>query len=127
RARYVPLNDIASEQGKSGGAAQRRFAGGVLLHHVTMAYGIDAGKMGEARRIGKEKLSDTRTRSADTRVDPRRSPTGRAREQIIDGFLDYFRARYDTVVTSYSEAELARAREFVETKFGTEEWTARVP
>ncbi|MGO2360949.1 MAG: lipoyl protein ligase domain-containing protein, partial [Brachybacterium tyrofermentans] len=34
KARYVPLNDIASEQGKIGGAAQRRFAGGVLLHHV---------------------------------------------------------------------------------------------
>src|SRR5699024_3223040 len=35
KAHYVPLNDIASEQGKIGGAAQRRFAGGVLLHHVT--------------------------------------------------------------------------------------------
>ncbi|ASK67211.1 lipoate--protein ligase [Brachybacterium avium] len=127
RARYVPLNDIASEQGKIGGAAQRRFAGGVLLHHVTMSYDIDADKMGEVLRIGKEKLSGKGTRSANKRVDPMRSQTGLAREQIIDGFLEFFRARYDTVDSTYTEEELARARELVETKFGTQEWTARVP
>ena len=127
KARYVPLNDIASEQGKIGGAAQRRFAGGVLLHHVTMAYDIDADKMGEVLRIGREKLSDKGTRSANKRVDPMRSQTGLAREQIIDGFLDYFRGHYDTRPATYTDAELARARELVETKFGTEEWTARVP
>ncbi|MCT2178005.1 lipoate--protein ligase family protein [Brachybacterium muris] len=127
KARYVPLNDIASEQGKIGGAAQRRFAGGVLLHHVTMAYDIDADKMGEVLRIGREKLSDKGTRSANKRVDPMRSQTGLAREQIIDGFLDHFRGHYDTRPATYTDAELARARELVETKFGTEEWTARVP
>ena len=127
KARYVPLNDIASEQGKIGGAAQRRFAGGVLLHHVTMAYDIDADKMGEVLRIGREKLSDKGTRSANKRVDPMRSQTGLAREQIIDGFLQYFRGRYDTRPATYTEEELRRARELVETKFGTEEWTARVP
>ena len=127
KAHYVPLNDIASEQGKIGGAAQRRFAGGVLLHHVTMSYDIDANRMGEVLRIGREKLSDKGTRSANKRVDPMRSQTGLAREQIIEGFLEYFRARYDTVDSSYTEDELAKARELVETKFGTEEWTARVP
>jgi len=127
RAHYVPLNDIASEQGKIGGAAQRRFAGGVLLHHVTMSYDIDGDKMGEVLRIGREKLSDKGTRSANKRVDPIRSQTGMARDQIIDGFLDFFRARYSTQDSTYTEAELARARELVETKFGTEEWTARVP
>ncbi|WP_193107430.1 biotin/lipoate A/B protein ligase family protein [Brachybacterium sp. FME24] len=127
KARYVPLNDIASEQGKIGGAAQRRFAGGVLLHHVTMSYDIDADKMGEVLRVGKEKLSDKGTRSANKRVDPMRSQTGLAREQIIDGFLDHFRARYDTRASTYTDEELTRARALVETKFGTDEWTARVP
>ena len=127
KARYVPLNDIASEQGKIGGAAQRRFAGGVLLHHVTMSYDIDADKMGEVMRVGKEKLSDKGTRSANKRVDPVRSQTGLAREQLINGFLDYFRSRYDTRDSTYTEAELSAARELVETKFGTPEWTARVP
>lgn len=127
KAHYVPLNDIASEQGKIGGAAQRRFAGGVLLHHVTMAYDIDADTMGEVLRIGREKLSDKGTRSANKRVDPMRSQTGLARQQIIDGFLEFFRARYDTATSTYTEDELAKARKLVETKFGTEEWTSRVP
>src|SRR5690625_6525759 len=72
-------------------------------------------------RIGKEKLSDKGTRSADKRVDPMRSQTGLAREQIIDGFLEFFRSRYDTRDSSYTDAELDAARELVETKFGTQE------
>ncbi|MFC7373978.1 biotin/lipoate A/B protein ligase family protein [Brachybacterium sp. GCM10030267] len=127
RAHYVPLNDIASEQGKIGGAAQRRFAGGVLLHHVTMSYDIDADKMGEVLRIGREKMSDKGTRSANKRVDPIRSQTGMAREQIIEGFLEHFRSRYDTRESAYTEDELGKARDLVATKFGTEEWTHRVP
>ena len=126
-ARYVPLNDIASDQGKIGGAAQRRFAGGVLLHHVTMSYDIDADKMGEVLRIGREKLSDKGTKSANKRVDPIRSQTGLPRDEIIAGFLDVFRSRYSTEESDYTEAELARAAELVETRFGTVEWTARIP
>src|SRR5699024_4933609 len=38
RARYEPINDIASDKGKIGGAAQKRLASGVVLHHATMAY-----------------------------------------------------------------------------------------
>ncbi|MFE5776277.1 MULTISPECIES: lipoyl protein ligase domain-containing protein [Brachybacterium] len=127
RARYVPLNDIASDKGKIGGAAQRRFADGVVLHHVTMSYDIDADKMGEVLRVGREKLSDKGTRSANKRVDPMRSQTGMSREAIIDSFLDYFRGKYATHESAYTEGELAAARDLVDTKFATEEWTQRVP
>lgn len=127
KARYVPLNDIASEQGKIGGAAQRRFAEGVVLHHVTMSYDIDATKMGEVLRMGREKLSDKGTRSANKRVDPMRSQTGMARQAIIDSFLAFFRSKYATHDSTYTDDELAAARRLVETKFGTEEWTNRVP
>src|SRR6185312_12429308 len=41
---YQPLNDITSRDGKIGGAAQARRRGAVL-HHVTMAYDMDAEKM----------------------------------------------------------------------------------
>lgn len=126
-AHYVPLNDIASDQGKIGGAAQRRFADGVVLHHVTMSYDIDAVKMGEVLRTGREKLSDKGTRSANKRVDPMRSQTGLSRQAIIDTFLDYFRSRYDTEDSTYTEDELDKARVLVQTKFDTEEWTNRVP
>lgn len=127
KARYVPLNDIASEQGKIGGAAQRRFAGGVLLHHVTMAYDIDAAKMSEVLRIGREKLSDKGTKSANKRVDPMRSQTGMSREAIIESFLEYFTGRYDTRASEYTPEELQKARGLVESKFSTKEWTRRVP
>ncbi|HET7358984.1 MAG TPA: lipoate--protein ligase family protein, partial [Rhodanobacteraceae bacterium] len=65
---YQPLNDIASNAGKIAGAAQAR-RGGAVLHHVTMAYDIDAAKMLEVLRIGREKLSDKGTASAAKRVD----------------------------------------------------------
>ncbi len=126
-ADYVPLNDIVSDKGKIAGAAQKRFASGVLLHHVTMSYDIDADKMLEVLRIGREKLSDKGTKSANKRVDPLRSQTQMARMDIIDAFIRHFEGRYDTIESGYTEAELARASELVETKFGTEAWTHRIP
>ena len=127
KARYVPLNDIASEQGKIAGAAQRRLAGGVVLHHVTMAYDIDADKMLEVLRIGKEKMSDKGTKSANKRVDPMRSQSGLPREQIIDGFMRHFESRYDVSRREYTQEELTAARELVDSKFSTHEWTHRIP
>lgn len=126
-ARFVPLNDIASDAGKIGGAAQKRFAGGSVLHHVTMAYDIDADKMTEVLRIGREKMSDKGTRSANKRVDPMRSQTGLTREAILDSFLETFRRRYATRDSEYTEAELSEAKRLVDEKFSTREWTHRVP
>lgn len=126
-ATYVPLNDIASPAGKIAGAAQKRLAGGTVLHHVTMAYDIDATKMLEVLRIGREKLSDKGTKSANKRVDPLRSQTGMPRADVIEAFKNHFRSRYDAVDGAVTEQERARADELVETKFGTPEWTARVP
>ena len=126
-ARYVPLNDIASDKGKIAGAAQRRLAGGVVLHHVTMAYDIDADKMLQVLRIGREKLSDKGTKSANKRVDPLRSQTQLPRIQIIESFLNHFEQKYSTRRRGYTEAELAAARELVGTKFSSETWTKRIP
>ncbi|GAA3501252.1 hypothetical protein GCM10019016_083590 [Streptomyces prasinosporus] len=63
-----------------------------MLHHVTMAYDIDADKMLEVLRIGKEKLSDKGTKSAKKRVDPLRRQTGLPREAVIGRMVDSFRA-----------------------------------
>lgn len=126
-ARYVPLNDIASEHGKIAGAAQRRLTGGVVLHHVTMAYDIDADKMLQVLRIGREKLSDKGTKSANKRVDPLRSQTQLPRERIIESFLAHFEGRYRTRRRDYTPAELAAAQELVDTKFSSKEWTRRIP
>lgn len=132
RAWYQPLNDIATEVGKVAGAAQKRMVGpdggpGAVLHHVTMSYDIDADKMTEVLRIGREKLSDKGTRSAKKRVDPLRRQTGLPREVVIERMIESFRSRYGLTEGDLTAEEVTRAQELVRTKFASEEWTARVP
>jgi lipoate-protein ligase A len=127
QATYAGLNDIASPAGKIAGAAQKRFVGGAVLHHVTMAYDIDADKMLQVLRIGREKLSDKGTKSANKRVDPVRSQTHLPRAEVMASFLATFRGRYTVVDGSLTDAEVAQAEELVRTKFANPEWTARVP
>ena len=126
KAWYQPLNDIASSAGKIAGAAQKRLANGAVLHHVTMSYDIDAAKMTEVLRIGREKLSMKGTVSADKRVDPLRSQTGLPRETIIKTMLSTFAERYGLHPSELTETERERADELIRTKFSTEEWITRV-
>ncbi|SDS42749.1 biotin/lipoate A/B protein ligase family protein [Jiangella sp. DSM 45060] len=126
-ASYQPINDITSPAGKIAGAAQKRLAGGVVLHHVTMAYDIDAAKMLEVLRIGREKLSDKGTKSANKRVDPLRSQTGLPRADVIDRMVGTFRARYGLTDDTLDEKTLRLASDLVDTKFGTDDWLTRVP
>lgn len=129
KAWYQPLNDIATEAGKIAGAAQKRVVSGdgAVLHHVTMAYDIDADKMLDVLRIGKEKLSDKGTKSAKKRVDPLRRQTGLARDAVIERMVASFRGRYGLTDGAVTPEEMARAEELAATKFSSEEWTARVP
>ena len=92
-----------------------------------MAYDIDADKMLEVLRIGREKLSDKGTKSANKRVDPMRSQTGMTREAIIESFSSSFTRAHRTRAATYSEAELSAAKELVEAKFAMPDWTYRVP
>lgn len=127
QATYVPLNDIASPAGKIAGAAQKRYIAGAVLHHVTMAYDIDADAMLEVLRIGREKLSDKGTKSANKRVDPLRSQTGMTRSAIIESFLAHFAGRYATTVGAVRAYEVAKAEALVVEKFSTEAWINLVP
>lgn len=86
--RFAGLNDIATQYGKLGGAAQRRFAPthggpGAILHHVTLAYDIDAEKMTRVLNISREKMSDKAVKSAAKHVDPMRSQTGMGRDEVV--------------------------------------------
>lgn len=126
KAWYQPLNDITSPDGKIAGAAQAR-RNGAVVHHVTMAYNIDAAKMLEVLRIGREKLSDKGTASAAKRVDPLRSQTGLARSVIIERMIDTFRRDHGLTDGGLKPAELAAAEQLVTDKFGTPAWTSVVP
>ncbi|CAB3929036.1 lipoate--protein ligase family protein [Achromobacter insolitus] len=126
KAWYQPLNDIASDIGKIGGAAQAR-RGGAVLHHVTMSYDIDADKMVEVLRIGREKRSDKGTTSAKKRVDPLRTQTGLAREVIIDRMVETFAGLHRLTPGQVGSETLARAQAQAAEKFSTPEWTGVVP
>ncbi|WP_403021723.1 biotin/lipoate A/B protein ligase family protein [Salinibacterium sp. GXW1014] len=126
-ASYQPLNDITSPQGKIGGAAQKRLGNGAVLHHVTMSYDMDRDRMVEVLRIGREKMSDKGTTSANKRVDPLKSQTGLPRDEIIERMIGTFRSLYGLTPGELTADELARAQELVEEKFATDEWLQRVP
>jgi lipoate-protein ligase A len=126
-AEYKPLNDIASPQGKIGGAAQKRLGAGAVLHHVTMAYDIDANAMMQVLRIGREKLSDKGVQSAVKRVDPIKSQSGMTRTEVMDTMVSTFRELYGLTPGSITDDERARAAELVTEKFLTDDWLNRVP
>lgn len=126
-AHYAPLNDITSPQGKIGGAAQKRLGSGAVLHHATMSYDIDAKKMLEVLRVGREKMSDKGTTSADKRVDPLRTQTGMSREDIQASLIATFRKLYGGRDELVSDGELDEMRELIESKFSTKAWLKRVP
>jgi lipoate-protein ligase A len=124
---YKPLNDISSSKGKIGGAAQKRFSSGAVLHHVTMAYDMDADKMVKVLRIGREKLSDKGTTSANKRVDPLRSQTGMPREQIIARMIETFRSLNGGAAGSITAEEYQAAQKLATEKFATDEWLRHIP
>lgn len=124
---YQPLNDIASDGGKIGGAAQKRVSAGSVLHHVTMSYDVDAEKLGQVLRVGGVKLSDKGVGSVVKRVDPLRRQTGLERQVVIDRLEKGFRSRYGLLDDGVTEDEQSRAEELISEKFATEEWFHRVP
>lgn len=125
---YKPLNDISSPKGKIGGAAQKRFgSNSTVLHHVTMAYDMDADKMLRVLRIGREKLSDKGTASAGKRVDPVRSQSGMARDEVITAMKAMFVELNGGVAGDITEAEYRAAEALVASKYGTEEWLNKLP
>ncbi|MDR2930709.1 MAG: lipoate--protein ligase family protein [Propionibacteriaceae bacterium] len=127
QATYQPINDITSPAGKIAGAAQKRWVDGTVLHHVTMAYDIDAVAMMDVLRIGREKMSDKGTTSAAKRVDPLRSQTHLSRGQIVAALTRSFAQRHGLTVSAVRVTEEQRAAELVATTFATPAWLTRIP
>ena len=129
RVGYQSINDIASTQGKIGGAAQRRYpprrgGPGAVLHHVTLAYDIDAVKMSRILIISREKMSDKAVRSAVKRVDPMRRQTGLPRTRIIEHLERYLLRAIPGAVTAAVPARvIQRARQLAVNRFSQEKWT----
>lgn len=126
KAWYEPLNDITSDKGKIAGSAQSR-RGAAVLHHTTMAYDIDADKMLQVLRIGREKMSDKGTQSAAKRVDPLRSQTGLPRAAIIERMVQTFGDQHGLTRDRLRPEELQAAQQRLQAQFNTPEWVAKVP
>ena len=123
---YAPLNDIASAEGKIGGAAQARRARAVL-HHTTVSYEMAADRMLRVLRIGQEKLSDKGIASAAKRVSPLRRQTDLPRAAIVEHLIARFRDRFGLVDGALTPEELAAAERLVREQFATEKWTYDLP
>ncbi len=123
---YQPLNDITSDGGKIGGAAQAR-RNNAVLHHTMLAYDMDADKMVQVLRIGQEKLSDKGTTSAKKRVDPLRRQTGLSREEISQRLVQQFAQSAPLSSGVLDAATLQEAADLAQSKYQSFEWTALVP
>ena len=123
---YQPINDIASSAGKIGGAAQTR-RNGAVLHHAMLSYDIDADKMLQVLRIGREKLSDKGTKSARKRVSPVRDQSQMSRSEVIDGLLGTFTSLHGLEGSEISDSERREAEELAQSKFATREWLYLLP
>ncbi|AGF46897.1 lipoate-protein ligase A [Candidatus Kinetoplastibacterium desouzaii TCC079E] len=127
-ARYKPINDIESENGKKiGGAAQARFSNSIL-HHVTIAYSINQNKMLELLRIGKEKISDKGIESANKRVDDSALiSTGFSREHFIKNMIEKFSQMCSLERVELDSKTIKAAKKLSEDKFKQNSWINIVP
>lgn len=144
RAESQPINDIGVPQGgKIGGAAERRFpvpsrrsvgrsAGGhqsrgCLLHHVTMAYGIDAGRMTRILRVSAEKMKDKAVRSARKRVEPLNMQTSLSRDQLAALLEQYALQHMPSARRASVPSQLLdEAVELARSKYSNPTWTYRI-
>jgi len=124
-ADYAPLNDIEHDEGKLGGAAQRR-KDGAVLHHTTMSYDLDTKEMLRVLRIGKEKVSDKAVKSAEKRVSRISDHTDYSREEVISKMIEKFMEEKECEEDSLTKDEIKEAEKKAEEKFSTEEWNHKL-
>ena len=125
-AHHVPINDIACAGGKIGGAAQARRRG-VVLHHTTIAYDMDPGEMVRVLRIGREKLRDKGTASAQKRVSPLARQTGLSRAKVAQKLQKHFIAAFGGTVVAVGPDEMDEAVLLAESKYRSPAWIEEFP
>ena len=126
------MNDIASPQGKMGGAAQRRLPAGSLgpgglLHHTTLSYSVDADLMAQVLNVDPEKFHDKAVTSVRSRVDPIDRQTSVSRRSLIDALLDTLPSLVEDLRMSRPAPEVEqRACTLARQRYSREEWTAQI-
>lgn len=119
-AHHVPVNDIACDDGKIAGAAQSRRRG-VVLHHTTIAYDMDANEMASVLRIGTNRKGNG-VRSAAKRVSPLARQTTLSRAAVAQHLLESFATRYGGTRGASTADERADAARLALEKYDRPEW-----
>ncbi len=120
-AEFRPINDILVGNKKISGSAQTR-RGGVLLQHGTLLYDLDLPTMFSALNVSREKISDKMIRSAEERVTCILRHCDLDKMKVYEALVAAFTEGKDVEFGAWSEAEIARAEELAEKKYGSEEW-----
>lgn len=124
---YMPVNDIATLDGKIGGAAQRRLAGGATIHHAVMSWEIETEQLLAVTRLFRPDTGARGTKSAQKKVVGIGSYVDAAREDVIEA-LRRSLARGRTVrKAKYRPDELIAAKSLADAKFADPAWLARIP
>ncbi|MCF2705885.1 lipoate--protein ligase family protein [Arcanobacterium haemolyticum] len=124
---YRPINDIATADGKIGGAAQRRLASGVTIHHATLSWDIDDEELLAVTRLFRDDLGHRGTKSAQKKVVGVRRYAAVTRRDVNDTMLDCLVGGRDARPSSYRPDELEGALALAARKFDDPGWTGRIP
>ncbi len=120
-AEFKPINDITTGGKKISGNAQTR-RGGILLQHGTILYDVDVKRMFSVLRVSKEKISDKMIAAVEDRVTSVKKSGNATYAQTYEALVSAFSEGKETFSGSWTNSELARAKELVETKYKTKEW-----
>ena len=125
-ASYREINDIVSPQGKIAGAAQARRRG-FVLHHTTIAHSMDVKLLPRLIRLGRERVSERGTRSADKAVSPLEWFTSLSCGETTRHLERFFSEDFKSTSSELSAEELKAAGDLVTEKYGTRGWVNRLP
>lgn len=120
-AEFMPVNDILVKGKKISGSAQTR-RGGILLQHSTLLYGLDLKTMFSVLNVSRQKITDKMIKSAEERVTCVRKHSDAGKTEVYEALVRAFTEGKDYEFGTWSEGELARARELAEGKYRSDEW-----
>ena len=123
---YRPINDIATAEGKIGGAAQRRMASGVTIHHATMSWDINSEGLLAVTRLFREDLGTRGAKSAQKKVVGISHYCDVSREKVIDVMIASLEDGRVVRRGTYRPSELVEAQKMMKAKFGSRAWLHRI-
>lgn len=121
KGEFKPINDILVNGKKISGNAQTR-KGGVVLHHGTLLYTLDLRTMFSVLKVDKQKISDKTIKSVEERVTCLLNHKNVTESELLDALVKAFTKDKEFFIDKWSEKELERANELVETKYSKNEW-----